>query len=91
MSGGTHNLPRFLEKWTNKTFTWKGSMVQMWQSQYANGLWSDTDGSYNPPTRVWDFDIDLLDPTKLPPGTPMVNAVVKRGWANTGGPIAEGN
>lgn len=91
MSGGTHNLPRFLESWTGDIFTWKGSMVQMWQSTYATGTWSDTDGSYNPPTRVWDFDTDLLDPSKLPPGTPMVNAVVKRGWANTGGPIADGN
>lgn len=88
MSGGTHNLPRFLENWSGDTFTWKGSMVQMWQSEYANAEWSDTDGTYNPPTRVWDFDTDLLDPAKLPPGTPMVNAVVKRGWANTGGPIA---
>lgn len=91
MSGGTHNLPRFLESWTGDTFTWKGSMVQMWKSAYATGEWSDTDGSYNPPTRVWDFDTDLLDPNKLPPGTPMVNAVVKRGWSNTGGPIADGN
>jgi len=91
MSGGTHNLPRFLENWSSKTFTWKGSMVQMWKSQYANKAWSDTDGTYNPPTRVWDFDTDLLDPNKLPPGTPMVNAVVKRGWSNTGGPIADGN
>jgi hypothetical protein len=91
MSGGTHNLPRFLENWSSKTFTWKGSMVQMWKSQYANKAWSDTDGTYNPPNRVWDFDTDLLDPDKLPPGTPMVNAVVKRGWTNTGGPIADGN
>lgn len=91
MSGGTHNLPRFLEDWGGDTFTWKGSMVQMWQSAYANGVWSDTDGSYGPPTRVWDFDTDLLDPNKLPPGTPMVNAVVKRGWSNTGGAIADGN
>lgn len=91
MSGGTHNLPRFLENWSSKAFTWKGSMVQMWKSAYANAVWSDTDGSYKPPIRVWDFDTDLLDPNKLPPGTPMVNAVVKRGWVNTGGPIADGN
>ena len=89
MSGGTHNLPRFLEDWGGDTFTWSGSMVEMWQSAYATGAWSDTDGSYGPPNRSWSFDTDLLDPTKLPPGTPMVNAVVKRGWANTGTPIAQ--
>jgi len=86
-SGGVENFPRFLEQWDNKNFTWSGSMVQMWQSQYANSKWSY--GSYyTAPNRIWTFDTDLLNPDNLPPGTPMVNAVVKRGWANTGGPIA---
>jgi len=87
-SGGVENLPRFLENWSTKEFKWSGSMVQMWYSLQATGLWGGTGGYYNPPDRTWQFDADLLDPTKLPPGTPMVNVVVKRGWANTGGPIA---
>ncbi len=87
-SGGVENFPRFLEKWDGKTYTWSGSMVQMWQSQRATEEWSY--GSYyTAPNRAWQFDTDLLDPDKLPPGTPMVNAVVKRGWSNPGGPIAE--
>lgn len=86
-SGGVENFPRFLEKWSGKSYNWSGSMVQMWQSQYANNPWSY--GSYyTAPNRNWQFDTDLLNPDKLPPGTPMVNAVVKRGWVNTGGPIA---
>jgi hypothetical protein len=85
-SGGVENFPRFLEKWDGKTLTWSGSMVQMWQSQRATEEWSY--GSYyTAPNRAWQFDTDLLDPNKLPPGTPMVNAVVKRGWSNPGGPI----
>ncbi|MEW5700963.1 MAG: hypothetical protein AB1792_01865 [Candidatus Zixiibacteriota bacterium] len=87
-SGGVENFPRFLENWSGDNFTWSGSMVQMWYSEQATAKWGGTGGYYNPPNRVWQFDTDLLDPTKLPPGTPMVNAVVKRGWANTGGPIA---
>ena len=87
-SGGVENFPRFLEKWDGKTFKWAGSMVQMWLSEQADSPWSY--GSYyTAPNRDWDFDTDLLNPDKLPPGTPMVNAVVKRGWTNTGGPIAE--
>lgn len=87
-SGGVENFPRFLEKWDGKTYTWSGSMVQMWQSQRATEKWSY--GSYyTAPNRAWTFDTDLLDPNKLPPGTPMVNAVVKRGWSNPGGPIAD--
>jgi len=88
-SGGVENFPRFLEKWDSKTFTWSGSMVQMWQSQRATEEWA-YGGYYTAPNRAWTFDTDLLNPDKLPPGTPMVNAVVKRGWSNPGGPIAGG-
>lgn len=86
-SGGVENFPRFLEKWTGKNLNWSGSMVEMWQSQFANHDWSY--GSYyTAPNRNWSFDTDLLDPDKLPPGTPMVSAVIKRGWANTGTAVA---
>ena len=78
-SGGLENLPRFLEKWSGKTFTYKGSMVDLWFSEQATGLWSY--GSYyTAPNRNWSFDLNFLDPTNLPPGTPMVNAVQKVSW-----------
>jgi hypothetical protein len=78
-SGGLENLPRFLEKWDDKTFTYKGSMVDLWFSEQATGVWSY--GSYyTAPNRNWSFDADFLDPTKLPPGTPHVNAVLKVSW-----------
>ena len=55
--------------------------------------WVDVDGNlndagayYTAPTRNWGFDADLLDPTKLPPGTPMVNLVVKKHWAQLESP-----
>lgn len=87
-SGGVENFPRFLEKWSSQTLSWSGSMVQMWLSEQANSAWSY--GSYyTAPNRDWHFDTDLLDPDNLPPGTPMVATVIKRGWANTGGPMAE--
>ena len=63
-------------------------MVEMWQSEYATSDWPY--GSYyEAPNRNWTFDQDLLDPDKLPPGTPMVSAVIKRGWANTGTAVAD--
>ncbi|GAB4316953.1 MAG: hypothetical protein Kow0074_05240 [Candidatus Zixiibacteriota bacterium] len=87
-SGGVENFPRFLEKWSGQTLSWSGSMVQMWLSEQATSPWSY--GSYyTAPNRDWHFDTDLLDPDNLPPGTPMVATVIKRGWANTGGPIAD--
>lgn len=78
-SGGLENLPRFLEKWSGKTFAYRGSMVDLWFSEQATGLWSY--GSYyTAPYRDWAFDPDLLDPAKLPPGTPLINAVQKVSW-----------
>jgi hypothetical protein len=78
-SGGLENLPRFLEKWDGKTFTYKGSMVDLWFSEQATGPWS-YGYYYTAPDRDWSFDMDFLDPTNLPPGTPMVNAVLKVSW-----------
>jgi hypothetical protein len=79
-SGGLENLPRFLETWTDKTFTYKGSMVDLWFSQQATGVWVYGSPVYEAPNRAWTFDMDFLDPTKLPPGTPMVNTVLKVSW-----------
>ncbi len=84
-NGGLENLPRFLEDWGGKTLKLRGSMVDLWESQQATGEWSY--GSYyKAPNRDWGFDYDLLDPAKLPPGTPMVNLVVKKQWAQLDAP-----
>ncbi len=79
-NGGLENLPRFLEKWDSKTFTWKGSMVDLWNSRQATAPWS-YGVYYTAPNRNWAFDTDLLDINKLPPGTPMVNIIQKVAWA----------
>lgn len=86
-NGGVENFPRFLENWDTKTLTWKGSMVELWQSLYATSPWS-YGIYYTAPNRAWSFETDFLDPNKLPPGTPVVNVVTKKGWANTGVPLA---
>ncbi len=86
-SGGYENLPRFLETWSGKTLTWKGSSVCLWQSRQATGSWGG--GYYDPPTRSWVFDQDFLDPTKLPPGTPLISIVQKTSWLELKGAAAE--
>jgi hypothetical protein len=83
-SGGVENFPRFLEDWTGKTFTYNGSMVVMYDSVYATGLWRGTGSSigiYNPPIRNWAFDLNFSDPAKIPPGTPSVRVLVRDSWA----------
>jgi hypothetical protein len=79
-SGGVENFPRFLENWDTKNLTYNGSMVVMFNSHVATANWSSTGTVYNPPVRNWAFDLNYMDPTKLPPGTPSVRALVRYTW-----------
>ncbi len=80
-SGGFENLPRFLESWTGKVMTWRGSAVCLWPATQATGSWGGT--YYDPPTRSWWYDMDLDDPANLPPGTPMAQVFQRLGWQQT--------
>lgn len=84
--GGLENFPRFLENWGGgTTFTYTGSLVSLFTSMYANGLWSNALGTpaatyYTPPTRNWQFDINFRFPQRLPPGTPSVGTVIQTAY-----------
>jgi len=78
-SGGVENFPRFLENWSNRTFTYNGSMVVMYYSQIATAPWGGS-GVYSAPNRNWTFDLNFMDATKLPPGTPQVLATIRGSW-----------
>lgn len=65
-SGGLNNFPRFLEDWSNNTFTYTGSMIELFTSQIATGEW-DTGSTYAPPKRVWNFDSNFVN--NPPPGS----------------------
>ncbi len=82
-NGGLENLPRFLEDWGGINFTWRGAAVSLWYSRQTGAAVSGS--YYSPPNRDWAFDTDLLDVTKLPPGTPMVNIVQKSQWSQNFG------
>lgn len=78
-SGGVENFPRFLENWSGKTFTYNGSMVVMYYSQLATAPWGGSD-VYNAPSRNWTFDVNFMDATKLPPGTPQLLTTIRGIW-----------
>ncbi len=81
-SGGVENYPRFLETWgTGRVFTYNGSMVVLFPSRYAIGEWG-LGNVYSPPPRNWAFDLNFMDATKLPPGTPSVRALIRGQWAH---------
>jgi hypothetical protein len=76
-SGGAENFPRFLEDWSNKTLTYYGSMVELYQSKQSIGTWGK-DNVYNPPNRQWFFDKNFQ--VYSPPGSLMVYSYVKGRW-----------
>ena len=71
-SGGVHNFPRFLERWSGKEFRYRGSLVSLWEGEV---LWKQMiDGSagyYSPPIRNFGFS-EIFENGNFPPGTPMV-------------------
>ena len=82
-SGGVENFPRFLEDWTGINFTYNGSMVCMFSSRVATGLWlgiGSTYDIYNPPNRNWAWDQNFSYSDKLPPATPALELLVRSNW-----------
>ena len=79
-SGGVENFPRFLENWSGYNFTYNGSMVVMFPSQFATNYWVQTGTYYNAPNRKWAFDVNFLDYRRLPPATPQVRKLVRGQW-----------
>jgi len=80
LDGGTHNFLRYLERWSGETFNYRGSLVSLYYSEYATGLYKCCSAVYSPPTRAYAFDTDFLDLDKLPPGTPRFRDVVNLGF-----------
>jgi hypothetical protein len=78
--GGVHNFLRYLENWGGQTLNYEGSMVSLFYSQYATGVFKCCGTVYSPPTRAYAFDTDFLDLSKLPPGTPRFRDVVNVGF-----------
>ena len=65
--------------WSDETFNYRGSLVSLYYSEYANGIYKCCEAVYSPPTRAYAFDTDFLDLDKLPPGTPRFRDVVNLG------------
>jgi hypothetical protein len=82
--GGMHNFLRYLEDRsdggnnppTSATVNYAGSMISMYYSQYATGIFKCCNSTYSAPVRNYFFDTQFLNPNNLPPGTPMFQDVV---------------
>ena len=76
-SGGLENFFRLLETWSSDTLTFNGSIVVLFPSQSAIAPWGTT---YTAPQRLFSFDPNFKNNTKLPPGTPYVCTIVRSAW-----------
>jgi hypothetical protein len=83
--GGLENFPRFLEHWgfvpivapVPRLMHYRGSLVSLFDAQYANlNLWFWRT-YYSPPDRDWQFDTRFRNPATLPPGTPTAGNVTQ--------------
>lgn len=76
-SGGVENFPRFMENWSGVTFTYNGSMVQLFNSKQAIGRWNNSQ-AYSAPIRNWAFD--TIFRTNPPPGFLTTVTYLKQRW-----------
>jgi type II secretory pathway pseudopilin PulG len=74
--GGLHNFLRYLEAWGNVSLHYNGSLVSMYYSEYNTGIFKCCTTVYSPPRRDYHFDVLFLNPSNLPPGTPMFQDIV---------------
>ncbi len=88
-SGGVHNLPRLLQNWGANSLWLNTSILRLWTSTMATSQFrnpkgfspSPTDPYYNAPTRHYNFDLNYLDPAKVPPGIPNALVPIRFGWS----------
>jgi hypothetical protein len=78
-SGGGENFIRMLEDWSGRTFCYYGSMVQLYRSNQAIGVWNgDNVTVYKAPqTSKWYYD-DTLFSSASPPGNLQIAAYLQQ-------------
>lgn len=69
-NGGLENYPRFHERWSGQTFSYRGSFVSLNAPTHVDGPWHYGNPDYEAPIRDWDYDTDFNDASNLPPITP---------------------
>ncbi|MDD5730844.1 MAG: hypothetical protein PHN57_06935 [Candidatus Omnitrophica bacterium] len=79
-NGGLENYPRLHENWSGTTLNIKGSFVELWESQIANGNWVYGSPQYTAPVRNWTYNTAFNNPANLPPFTPWAVEARRVAW-----------
>lgn len=78
-SGGGENFIRFLEDWTNNNFTYYGSLIEMFKSTQATGLWSGAGNSYKQANmHIYYDDVTFSSYYTNPPGKLIIAAYLQQ-------------
>jgi hypothetical protein len=77
--GGVHNFLRYIETWGG-TLNYRGSLVSLYYNRQATGVFKCCTTVYTPPARGYNFDTTFLNPTLLPPRTPLFRDVNTTGF-----------
>lgn len=77
-SGGGEGFVRFLEDWqkNNQTFTYYGSMIELFNSQTATGSYSSSTTIFKQPALHWYYDTNFQSGT--PPGNLQIAAYLQQ-------------
>ena len=81
-SGGVHNLTRLLEDWSSASLWLNTSIICLYNSVQATTQFKNPPTYYSPPTRHFLFNLNYTTSTGLPPGTPLVNRMIRASWCN---------
>jgi hypothetical protein len=82
-SGGVHNLPRLLEDWNSpvRQLTLNTSIMSLYNSTRATHMFVNPGTYYDPPSRLFSFDLNYLSASKQPPGIPCALVLIRLNWA----------
>lgn len=80
MSGGAHNVLRYLENWDGKSHEFNGSLICLFESRLATSeFWRKVGNNkldfYNPPNRKYNWDAALRT-SEPPAGMPVLVQVI---------------
>lgn len=78
--GGAHNFLRYLEG-GGGALNYRGSIVTFYFNRQAVGTYKCCSTVYSPPTRNYSFDTNFLNPSLLPPQTPLFRDLNTLGFA----------
>jgi len=86
--GGMHNFLREVENWggTSATVNYEGALVNLFYHRQATSIFKYGNTVYTVPVRYTTFDTNFLNPSLLPPRTPMFREINTTGWTRVMAP-----